>query len=126
MAKIDKTRQILRQDAEDGNLAAAHALHDYEMDQGSVLCQPLKVGDWVYIYTATHAFVSQLVGIDHEEYVLKAPVTWVFDTGELTSFVEQGLADYCESYPAEIRVRRGGTVIVARYPINKHPTQRQR
>ena len=123
-----KDRQILAQQSEDGDTIATLMRNDleYECSDQSLSCEPLKVGDWVYIYSATHAFVGQIAGMDHEEYVLAAPVSWVFDTGALERFVKEGIADYCELYPAEVRVRRGGTVIVARYPLARHPKQRSR
>ena len=122
----NETRRALAQAAEDGDSVAAAMLNDLEMELGGLRCEPLKVGDWVYIYSATHAFVGQIAGIDHEEYVLAAPVCWVFETGELTRFVNEGIANYCEMYPAEVRVRRGGTVLVGRYPLARHPKQESR
>ncbi len=111
---------------DDGDTLAALALRDAQEENGSVYCEPIKVGDWAYIYTASHAFVGRLSGVDHEEYVLEAPVAWVFETGELGHFFGKGEGEYVEIVDTEHRPRRGAVVLVARWPHERLPTQKKK
>lgn len=122
---MNRQRAKLIQDAEDGDSLASRLAPDAAQDEGEELVWPLKVGDWVYVYTAAHAYVGKVLALDYEEIVLGPEVTWVFETGELTTFVEKGEAAYCELYPAKQRIRRGGILSIGDYPLRRHPKQKK-
>jgi hypothetical protein len=118
------TKRVLANAAADGSRLASAALRDIAEEAGIIRVVPLVVGDWVYILTATQAFLGQLTAIDDEEYVIGPDTSWVFETGPLLRFFGEGVADYCELAPIESRVRRGAIVNISRWPLRRHPVQK--